>query len=120
MPLPHGLITGKTARLPGDLEKHPLAAGRPRHEPGKMNKRELQHAEDLKIMTKAGELLWWAFEPMRLRLADRTTYTPDFLVMKADGSLEFQEVKGFMEDDAAVKFKVASEMYWMFSFVIVK
>lgn len=120
MSLPPNLITGKTAKLPGDWQKQPSAKGRTRHAVGKMNKRELAYSVDLEVRHKIGDIQWWAFEPIRLRLADRTTYTPDFLVMLADGSMEFHEVKGHMEDDAAVKFKVASEIYWMFRFVLVK
>ena len=30
------------------------------------------------------------------------------------------EVKGFMEDDAAVKLKVAAETFWWFQFKLVK
>jgi len=40
--------------------------------------------------------------------------------MLSCGTMEFHEVKGWMEDDAAVKFKVAQETYWMFRFVLVK
>jgi hypothetical protein len=113
------LITDQAAKLPTDLKKHP-AKGRTQHTPGRMNKREAKYAAELELRKKSGEMLWWAFEPIKLRLADRTFYTPDFSVMLADGTIEFHEVKGFMEDDAAVKFKVAAETYWMFRFVLVK
>jgi hypothetical protein len=120
MPLPQGLITGKTARLPTDWKAQPKAHGRPQHEPGKMNKREARYASDLEIQRKSGDIAWWAFEPIKLRLADRTFYTPDFVVMLNDGSIEFHEVKGHFEDDAAVKHKVAIETYWMFEFKIIR
>lgn len=51
------------------------------------------------------------FECIKFRLADKTFYTPDFMVMQSDGSIEFHEVKGFWEDDARVKVKVFAEMY---------
>lgn len=57
-------------------------------------------------------------EPMSLRLAGRTRYTPDFMALHA-GDLIFWEVKGFMRDDAAVKLKVAKGLYPFFSFVLV-
>lgn len=65
-------------------------------------------------------MLWFAFEPHKLRLADRTFYTPDFGVLLMDGTFEFHEVKGHWEDDARVKIKVAAEQHWMFKFVAVR
>lgn len=37
----------------------------------------------------------------------------------ADGLVEFHEVKGFMRDDARVKFKVAAALYPWFEWVLV-
>jgi hypothetical protein len=48
---------------------------------------------------------------MKFRLADNTFYTPDFMVVMADGLLEAHEVKGFWEDDARVKIKVAASLF---------
>ena len=58
-------------------------------------------------------------EPITLRLAGRTRYTPDFLTRDHDGDLCFWETKGFMRDDAAIKLKVAAELYPFFGFVLV-
>lgn len=57
-------------------------------------------------------------EPITLRLAGRTRYTPDFLIRES-GDLVFYETKGFMRDDASVKLKVAAEQYPFFLFVLV-
>lgn len=46
-----------------------------------------------------------------LKLADNTFYAPDFMVLRPDGEFEMHEVKGFWEDDARVKIKVAAELY---------
>lgn len=79
---------------------------------GKKNKtEEAYEAEVLRPAMLRGEIIWYAFEPWTLRLAERTTYTPDYGVMLADGSLECHEVKGFWQDDARVKTKVAAEMH---------
>lgn len=79
---------------------------------GEMNKTEAAYAERLESMRLKGDILWYRFDCMKLRLADKTFYTPDFLVMSADGTLELHEVKAFMiEDDAAVKMKVAANTY---------
>lgn len=76
-----------------------------------MNKTEAAYAEHLLLRQHAGEVVWFAFEAVKLRLADKTFYTPDFAVMLADGTIEQHEVKGFMYDDAAVKIKVAASLY---------
>jgi hypothetical protein len=79
---------------------------------GAMNKTEGEYASMLELRKRAGELIWWAFEPFKIRLADRTFYDVDFAVMLADGRLEVHEVKGgFITDDAMVKLKVASEHF---------
>ena len=59
------------------------------------------------------------FEGIKLRLADNTFYTPDFAVMSADGVMECHEVKGFWQDDARAKIKVAADLY-PFRFVAIK
>lgn len=82
-----------------------------RRVPGQMNKTEAAYSETLKLRIAAGEIEWFEFDALKLRLAGSTFYTPDFLVMMRDGSLEVHEVKGFWEDDARVKIKVAAEMF---------
>jgi hypothetical protein len=58
-------------------------------------------------------------EPFAFRLAGRTSYRPDFLLrVDSTGPLQIWETKGFMRDDAAVKIKVAAEMYGCFEFVL--
>jgi hypothetical protein len=79
--------------------------------PGAMNKTEAEYSAFLNLRRMAGEVAWFKFEAVTLRLAKATTYKPDFLVMLADGSLECHEVKGFWQDDARVKIKVAAELY---------
>jgi hypothetical protein len=76
-----------------------------------MNKTEAAYASHLGLLQSAGEILWYKFEAIKLRLADNTFYSPDFLVMGANGSLEVHEVKGFWEDDARVKIKVAASLF---------
>lgn len=78
---------------------------------GAMNKTEAAYGEHLEGLRRVGEVLWYRFEGLKLRLADNTFYTPDFVVMVASGELECHEVKGFWQDDARAKIKVAAEMY---------
>lgn len=86
-----------------------FAAGRLKT--GQMNKSEQAYASYLGQLQAVGGILWHKFEGMKFRLADNTFYTPDFMVMKPDGQLEAHEVKGYWQDDAKVKIKVASDMY---------
>lgn len=78
---------------------------------GSMNKTETAYAAHLDARRSLGEVLWYRFEGMKLRLADATFYDTDFVVMVASGQLEVHEVKGFMTDDANVKLKVAASQY---------
>ena len=79
---------------------------------GEMNRTEAEYEQLLKIRLQAGEIAWYKFEGIKLRLADNTFYTPDFFVMLANGELEAHEVKGgFWTDDARAKTKIAAAMY---------
>jgi hypothetical protein len=73
-----------------------------------MNKLESAYADHLATRRAVGVVVSFEFEAIKLRLADRTWYTPDFCVVTPD-HVEFHEVKGFWEDDARVKWKVAAE-----------
>lgn len=80
---------------------------------GAMNKTEAAYAATLDQRRTAGEVAWFKFEGMKFRLADNTFYTPDFAVMLVDGVLEMHEVKGFWQEDARAKIKIAADMYPM-------
>lgn len=86
----------------------------------RMNKTERAYADDLQLLKEAGEIRDWMFEPFNLRLAKKTFYKPDFAVLTIDGFIEIHEVKGFWEDDARVKIKVAAEKFPWFTFAAVK
>ena len=78
---------------------------------GQMNNTEMAYANRLELLHRADEIAWYRFEGMKLRLADNTFYTPDFAVMLTNGQMECHEVKGFWQDDARVKIKVAASIY---------
>jgi hypothetical protein len=75
---------------------------------GAMNKTEAAYDQYLKLRP---DVVWHKFEGLKFRLADNTFYTPDFAVLLDSGELEAHEVKGFWQDDARVKIKVAADMY---------
>lgn len=87
---------------------------------GAMNKTEAAYeASVLEPGVMSGEIAWYRFEGVKLRLADNTFYTPDFAVMLTSGLLQMREVKGFWTDDARVKIKVAADQY-PFEFIAVR
>lgn len=87
-----------------------IAIAKPKHSDG-MNKWERLFAADLAALQREGVVACWYFEAVKLRLARKTFYTPDFLIVYADGRLRFVEIKGHLRDDAAVKFKLAREKF---------
>lgn len=78
-----------------------------------MNGTEADYAKRLELRRNCGEILWYKFESMTFKLADGCRFTPDFVVMAADGVMEVHEVKGSrgFEDDALVKIKVLAEHF---------
>jgi len=83
-----------------------------------MNKTEIEYAKELELRKKAGEILDWKYEPFSLKLAGKTYYKPDFLVVFPE-HFEIHEVKGgFIREDAMVKLKVAAKMFPWFKFIL--
>jgi hypothetical protein len=75
----------------------------------------------LKPGRASGRIQEWYYEPITFRLANRTTYTPDFLVINVQSEIEMIEIKGgFIREDALVKFKVAREMFPCFHWKFVR
>lgn len=85
-----------------------------RLKPGMMNKTEAAFAAWLEMRRIDGEIAWYRFEGIKLRLGPNTSLTVDFPVMLATGELQMIDVKGsrhVFTDDARVKMKIASEMF---------
>ena len=97
------------------------ARGRVRKRSGEMNRTEIAFSEELSRMKFAGEIAWWGWDCITLRLADRTHYRPDFAVLYADGLLRMIDTKGakkkgddyvpFCEEDAKMKLKIVAEQF---------
>ena len=87
---------------------------------GSMNGLESRYAKHLDWQIREGQIAAYWFEQFKVRLADLTWYTPDFLVQMPDGTLEWRETKGWMRDDANIKVKVTSELYWQFPIRVVQ
>lgn len=99
--------------------KQPASFALGRMKAGKMNKTETAYANYLETQKQFGDVEWYEFEPMNLRLADKCFYTIDFLVMLKNGQLECHEVKGYWTDDALVKIKAAAAKF-PFKFIAIK
>jgi hypothetical protein len=84
------------------------------HVPGTMNRLERDYAQHLEARKHLGEVLWYEYEPVKLKLGKdwKTTILIDFFVMIANGELEAHEVKGgwFAEHNRA-KLKVAANLF---------
>lgn len=90
----------------------PPAATKPKPRRGTMNRTEAKYAAELELGRQNGALLWWAFEPIRLRIANGAWFCPDFAVLTSAGALEFIETKGgFIREAAMVRLKVAASLY---------
>jgi len=80
-----------------------------------MNGLETAFAASLEAKRRAGVIRWWAFEPIRIKLAEATYYKPDFLTVDAEGHTEVFETKGLMREAARVRLNVAaSKLPWPF------
>lgn len=85
-----------------------------------MNKTEREFSEILDHAVENGEILRWQFEEISLKIAPSTRYIPDFIAVMPNGNWQVFEIKGHLEDDAAVKFKAAAEKYPEISFHMLK
>ena len=91
-----------------------------KHIPGVMNGLETRYAEELEQQKQRGEIHSYRFEEIRLVLAKRTTYMPDFFVVDKDGMAGFHEVKGHWMGTGRVKIKVAAAQFPEFSFIAIQ
>lgn len=116
-----GMVSGITTPAPEVKKVTPQQAMQAlgRLPAGKMNNTERRYADQLELQKAAGDVAWWAFEPLNLRLGIDCFYKIDFLVMKGDGALEVHEVKGHWTDDALVKIKVAAAKF-PFKFIAIR
>lgn len=113
-------IAALLARSPGAVVADAPKPKRP--VPTGMNKLEQAYARRLDVLKAAGEVAWWSFNAVKLRIADgqsKAFYKPDFAVLFSTGRLEFHETKGHWREAARLRIKVASGLY-PFDFVAVQ
>lgn len=93
----------------------------PAHTFGQMNATEAAYARMLDDRVKRGVIRGWSFERLTLTLAfagagiKSVKYTPDFMLIRNDGSFELVEIKGgFVRQSGINKFKQARDRFRCF------
>lgn len=80
---------------------------------------ERDYALNLTARLRIGDIEWWGYECLKLRLGEGAWFTPDFIVVRTDGAIECHEAKGRMMEAALVRLKVAASLYkWLPIFVV--
>lgn len=102
-----GLITNRTAILPGDYKRQ----GNVPRAKRVRNKWEQLYSLELEALKRAGDVLQYEYEGLTFRLADGAKYKPDFVVWLPNSTLRLVELKGHRREAAIVRFKVAKEKY---------
>lgn len=97
-----------------------------RRKPGERNKLEAAYEQHLEMLKRTGQIDGYRFEGIKIKLADNTFYTPDFIVFAGDGVVELHDTKGttkkkradgsnisapWIEEDAKLKLKLVAELY---------
>jgi hypothetical protein len=76
---------------------------------------EANYARYLNFLIAQGEIASWEYEPETFVFHGVTrgviSYTPDFKVIASDGSYEWHEVKGWMDDKSKAKLKRMAKFY---------
>lgn len=92
---------------------------RKRRVPKAMNKTEARYAQYLALQQRIGQVAWFAFEDITLRIGTDCRYTPDFAVIRpGEHHITFHEIKGrrgskaYYRDDARVKIAAAAKQYF--------
>lgn len=121
-----GLLPRDARLLRSSVNPEPGKLGK-RQGQATMNKTEAEYSLILEAMKRKGEILDWKFEGIKLKIGEGCFYTPDFMVTEQTDStyrdgcefitrVKFIEVKGFLRDDARVKFLAAQEQHKWASF----
>lgn len=78
---------------------------------GRMNKTEARYAA---FLDQLPAVRYYKYEALKLRIGHDCWYTPDFMVVLSDGTVEMHEVKGpYIRDKALTKPKAAATLFPM-------
>lgn len=88
-----------------------------------MNKLERDFSLQLDLCKLRGDIKWWAFNSIRLKLTGgkrSAYYKPDFAVITGSDEMVFYETKGFLREAANLRIKVAAGLFPCFRFIMVR
>lgn len=91
--------------------------------PASLNNTESRYWDRLLLLRAAGQVAEFGAHRMTFLLGPDCRYTPDFDVLRSDGTLELHEVKGpFIRtgDDGMVKLRTAAARFPWFRWVLVQ
>jgi hypothetical protein len=83
-----------------------------------MNKTEERYSQYLDMLVASGDIESYKFEAVTFKLADRTSYLPDFYVVYKD-HIELHEVKGYLTDKGRIKFNIAAAQFPEYKWVMI-
>jgi hypothetical protein len=76
---------------------------------------EANYARYLKWLVMLGEIRRWEYEPETFEFhgikRGSRFYTPDFKITNNDGSIEYHEIKGYMDQPSLTKLKRMAKYY---------
>jgi len=96
--------------LPGPLDVDDRYANNWERQYGEVHLEQRRHLKEIRD---------WEYEAVKFRIAKKTYFTPDFMVIGLQW-IEFHDVKGFLRDDAAVKIKACRELFPWFKWAYAK
>jgi hypothetical protein len=84
---------------------------------------EANYARYLKWLESLGNIDHWEYEPETFEFVGikrgNCFYTPDFKVYNSDGTVEYHEVKGWMDQNSKVKLKRMAKYYPTVKIVVI-
>jgi len=83
---------------------------------------EANYARYLNWLISLGEIIMWEYEPDTYEFPVKRGsrfYTPDFKVYHNDGSIEYHEVKGYMDQRSSTKLKRMARYYPQIKLVLI-
>lgn len=106
-------LTAESALVPLSPQERLFALGR--LDDGERNKTERRFENHLEAIKLAGEILWFSFESIKLKLAPKTFLTVDYAVLPAATMrltmIDVKGAKAIVQEDARVKMRVAAGMF---------
>jgi hypothetical protein len=76
---------------------------------------EVVYAKYLQSLVENNTIISWEFEPVSFKFSDTThsvrSYTPDFRITNLDKSIEFHEVKGYVDKKSIIKSEKMAKEY---------